>query len=101
VTNKNIYITKIIVTILLAIAAGVFGAGVFSGSLSTRVDAIEQDHINHSPQLLGNKIDSLIDKCDEMHGQLQILNDKILIVENDMKWLKKKNGYNGRETVLK
>jgi len=101
VTEKNIYIIKIIVTILLAVVAATFAAGTINGNLSSRVDIIERDHLDHSPMVLDNKIDYLIEKCSKMHDELKILNNKIITVENDMKWLKKKNGYNGRETVLK
>ena len=99
-TAKNIYITKIIVTVLLAVAAGIFAAGTITGGLTSRVEAIERDHIDHSPRVLDNKIDHLIEKCSKMHDELKILNNKIITVETDVKWLKAKNGY-GRETALK
>ena len=99
-TAKNIYITKIIVTVLLAVAAGIFAAGTITGGLTSRVEAIERDHIDHSPRVLGSKIDYLIDKCAEMHTELKLLNDKILTVENDVKWIKNKNGF-GRGTAIK
>ena len=99
-TNKNIYITKIIVTVLLAVAAGVFGAGVFTGSMQNRICALEQDNTISNPQVLAEKINNLTEMCSEIKIQIEVLNNKITTVETDMKWLKAKNGYR-RETALK